>query len=365
MAGGADGHRAVESMAGTPLFCRFLERIGFARLVESDRLPVDVDPLTWYAIGVSAFGMVVLQGYNLATGRPLVFVENPLILSQPVLLIAAAAATGWLHGRYDRTIDRSNLTERSDEPERFRGLVPDRLSWAIIGAGFGFTLLNAFVLIGVPQLYEAGGPARVLRFVVVAPLGQVPILATFLATYISAEALFPRRIARSDVALDYLDPEKLGGMRPIGELLKVAYYVIMVGLVVYAVALYGPFVFEGALAYEGLGRPGPLVNLAFTAVWGAAVGTMAYGIYVLHRFMAARKRETLHRLDRRAREQIDRPWDIEQFDASNPPEEYQRYRQQVQHVTSTKEYPATFTMWTQILVGVMLPKAIQLALSAI
>ena len=351
-------------MAGRPLVSRLVGRLGFDRLARADGVPLELDALTWYALAVVAVGMGGPQAYNLATGRPIVFVQNPLLVVQAGLLVAAAWATAALHRRYDRVIERSNLTERTEEPARFRGLVPDRLSAALLAAGVGFTLLNAFVLIGVPTLYAAGGPARVFRFVVVAPLGHVPVLATFLATYLSVEAVLPRRLARSDVGLDYLDPEGLGGMRPVGELVKVAYYFIMVGLVAYAVALYGPFVLEGTLAYEGLGRPGPVVNLAFTAVWAAAVGTMAYGIYVLHRYMTDQKRETLHRLDRQARAQIDRPWDIEAFDAANPPEGYVTYREQVDHVTSTKEYPATFTMWTQLLVGIVIPKALQLVLSA-
>jgi hypothetical protein len=40
------------------------------------------------------------------------------------------------------------------------------------------------------------------------------------------------------------------------------------------------------------------------------------------------------------------------------------YRERLNLVTATREYPATFTMWSQLLVGVMVPKALQMALSA-
>jgi hypothetical protein len=53
------------------------------------------------------------------------------------------------------------------------------------------------------------------------------------------------------------------------------------------------------------------------------------------------------------------------MDVANPPEAYERYRAQVDYVTSMGEYPATFTLWTQLVVGVMVPKAIQMALSAL
>lgn len=274
-------------------------------------------------------------------------------------------ATRALHTRYDQAVERSNLLARTSEPARFEGLVPDWLSWGIIGIGVVFTLLNALVLLTVPQLHAAGGPSRVTRFVVITPFGYVPILGTFLATYLSVEVLVPRRLSQSDIGLDFLDPEHLGGMRPIGELVKFAYYFLMLGLIAYAVATYGPHVLGGVFAYDELGTPGSVINVAFTAVWAAAVATMTYGIYVLHQYMTREKREELYRLDTRAREQIDEPWDIEYFDAANPPAEYTTYRECVNYVTSTREYPATFTMWTQLLVGVMIPKAIQLFLSAI
>ena len=179
MSGRPAESKTPASLAGQPWFARVLGRLGVA---PADGLPGRAGTLTWYAVAVVALGMVVPQAFNLATGRPVVFVQNPLLVLQAGILVGAAAATESLHQRYDRAVERSNLIERTSEPAVFDGLVPDRLSVALVAAGVGFTLLNAFVLIGVPTLYEAGGPTRVFRFVVVAPLGQVPILATFLAT---------------------------------------------------------------------------------------------------------------------------------------------------------------------------------------
>lgn len=106
------------------------------------------------------------------------------------------------------------------------------------------------------------------------------------------------------------------------------------------------------------------VNILFTAVW-VVVGMMVYGIYEFHLFMRREKRQELQRLDELAREQLDEPWDIQYFDAGDPSEEFQVYREKVDLVTATREYPATFIMWTQLLVGVMIPKATQLVLSAL
>lgn len=352
-------------MAGRPLVDRLLGRAGLDSLAEPERIPGDWRPLLWYSVAVAAVEVIGLQGYNVAAGRTPVFVDNPLWLLRPVILLAAAVATWALHHRYDRAVRRSRLLERAGDPARFHGLTPDWLAGGIILVGIAFTLLNALVGLTIPQLYEVGGPARVVRFLVVTPFGYVPVLGSFLATYVAVEVLVPRRLAESDVGLDFLDPERLGGMRPIGELVKYAYYYVMLGLIAYAVAVYGPHVLEGALAYEGLEPPGTAINLAFSVVWAATVGTMTYGIYVLHRYMTREKREALDRLDRRAREHLDRPWEIERVDTVDFPDEFERYREKVAYVSQTKEYPATFTMWTQLVVGVVLPKAIQVFLAAI
>lgn len=350
--------------AGRPLIARLAGRLGVYR--DRSTGPTTAwGPLTWFAVAVIAVELVGLQGYRLLTGQVLTFVQNPLWLVRPLVLLGAALATESLYRRYDRALARSTIEARVDDASRFDGLVPDRLVWLLVGLGTGFTLVNAVVILTVPQLYDAGGATRVFRFLVVTPFGYVPVLASFLATYVAVEVLLPRRIAAADVRLDYLDPEQLGGMRPVGELVKLAYYYLMVGLVAYAIATYGPHILTGALGYSALDAPGLAVNAAFTAVWVLSVGVMAYGIYVLHQHMARQKRELLYDLDRRARDHVDAPWDIRSFDALNPPAEYRRYRKQVEFVTGTKEYPATFTMWTQLVVGVMIPKALQLLLAAV
>lgn len=350
-------------VAGEPLFARLLDRIRFGRVaaVAGER----VDALTAFALLVVLVETVVLQAFNAATGRTVVFVENPLWLVRPVVLVGAALATASLYRRYETAVWESRLLDRAEHPDRLHGLVAPSLEAVVIVGGVAFAAVNAVVVLTIPQIHAAGGPARVVRFLVVTPLGYVPVLGTFLATYLSVELLVPRRVASAEVNVDFLDPEGVGGMRPVGELVKYAYYLVMVGLVAYALATYGPYVLGGPFAYQAFSPPGAGVNALFTAVWVVTVGVMALGIYQLHQFMAREKRQELRRLDERAREQLDEPWNVRQFDAHDPPVSYLAYRERLNLVSSTKEYPATFTMWSQLLVGVMIPKAFQLVLSAV
>jgi len=356
------GHMS-EGRTTVPL-SRPLGRVGLDRLASA--LPGARTPLVGYALLVVIVELGVLQGARFLTGHGLSIVENPLWLLRQPTLIGAALATGHLHRRYDRAVAETNLLDRAENPAAFRRLVSPRLTGTVVVVGLAFTLANAVAVIGLSQLYGQGGLADVLQFLVVIPFGYVPVLAAFLATYASVEVALPRRILRSNVPLYYLDPENLGGMRPVGELLKLAYYYLLSGLVIYAVALYGPYILDGVLSFTAATPPGLVANAGFTAVWAASVGTMLYGIHTLHRFMRRQKREKLQRLDAQARECVEDPWDVERFEVPDEAAEtYDDVRARMERVSATREYPATFTMWAQLAVGVMIPKAVQMLLAAI
>lgn len=352
-----------EAVASDPL-SRVLDRIGAGRL--GNTIPGDPGPLVTFALLVVVFELGVLQTARVLAGYQVSFADNPLWLLRQPTLLGAALATTHLHGRYADAVDEMALVERTDGPGRFTRLVSPWLAWSFVAVGTGFTLANAVAIIGLPELLSTGGLANALQFLVVIPFGYAPVMAAFLATYASIEVAVPRRLAASDIGLYYLDPEELGGMRPIGELVKLAYYYLLAGLVIYAVALYGPYILGGYFAFDAGTEPGLVANAGFTAVWIASVATMAYGIHRLHRFMRGQKREALQRLDALARDYVEDPWDVEGFDVPDEHREhYEDVRQRVQRVSATREYPATFTMWAQLAVGVMIPKAVQLGLSAI
>jgi hypothetical protein len=329
-----------------------------------ERFPYIDDPLVLFAAVVVCCELGIVQNIRFSTGYGYFFVANPLWLLRPTALVGAALVTRHLHDRYANAVEEMTLMERSENPSQFEQLVSPRLVWGLVVAGTGFTLVNAVFVIGIPSLYASGGIADLLQFLVIIPFGYAPIFAVFLASYVSIEVLVPRRIAASDIGLYYHDPEGLGGMRPIGELVKLAYYLLIVGLIIYAIALYGPYLLRDFFAFNA--PPGDIANALFTGVWIVTLGTMVYGLHTLHRFMRRQKREKIQRLDAIAREHIDDPWDIENFDLPEEKQEaYEDLRSRMELVSSTKEYPATFTMWAQLTVGVIAPKAVQLLLVSI
>ncbi|MEF8801572.1 MAG: hypothetical protein V5A56_11175 [Halolamina sp.] len=148
---------------------------------------------------------------------------------------------------------------------------------------------------------------------VVLPLGYGVIFSEFLATYVGILIYFPRKIRRTDFKINFLDPEGLGGLRPVGELMKSAYYFLMVGLIAFVVVLYGPSILDG-LTGSSYPDPGLVQDLLFTLVWLLGIGTMGYGLSQIHWFMKSEKREQLTKLDREARELVEDPFELESFE---------------------------------------------------
>ncbi len=339
---------------------RFVDRLGGESLFQA--VPFLDDPLVIYAVIVVFYEQLINQTIRFATGYGYFVLDNPLWLLRPITLIGAAVATQVLHHRYAAAIDEMNLIERAGNPQQFNILTSSRLTAVIMIPGIGFTIANALFGIGLPTLYDAGGVADVIQFLVIIPFGYAPIFALFISTYIGVEILVPRRITNSDIGLYYHDPEQLGGMRPIGELVKLAYYSLIIGLIIYAIALYGPYLLRDYFSWAV--APGQISNILFTAVWVLTLATMVYGLHTLHKFMRRQKRKKIQQLDDKAREFVDEPWDIKQFELREEvQEDYEDLRTRLELVSNTKEYPATFTMWAQLTVGVIAPKAIQLILS--
>jgi len=82
-----------------------------------------------------------------------------------------------------------------------------------------------------------------------------------------------------------------------------------------------------------------------------------------HRIMAGEKDDRIRELEAELRETIENPYDITDSGVTNEAR-FADIERRLAEVRETKVYPATFTMWSQIAVSVLLPQALQLAVSA-
>jgi hypothetical protein len=212
---------------------------------------------------------------------------------------------------------------------------------------------------GFSAIYAENGLTGVIGWAVLNPLWSV-LAAQFVAVYLAIELIAPWRLYKSDIGIDFLDPEGLGGLRPIGELVKHAYYYMAGGLVAFALVVYGPIV--SAASYG----PTTTTSIVFTGIWLGTVATVAFAVFILHLFMRQEKRLELHRLNERLRQTIDNPWDIKTYDVDEDKEaQVNELQQRIDMVSATQEYPATFSIWSQLLLSIVLPKLFQLVLAGI
>jgi hypothetical protein len=330
----------------------------------TDRLPYDVAPSVFLVALFLFVDSVVLQLYKELTGGSATVVRNPFWLVIPVSMLVAVLVTRDLHRRYQRALREIRLEQRTAKHSDFESLIDDRLRWAVFVGGAVLILGNLIFFIGIPVVLENSGIAGLVGNVVIVPLIYVPAATDFIAMYLGLQLVLPRRIRNSDLELDFLDPQGLGGLRPVGELVKYSYYYAMLGIIGFVLFVYGPSVFGDTVTSPV--EPSPVIDAVFTIGWLVAVGALAHALYTFHRFMNRQKREKLFELDQQYRELIDGAWDIAEHRRPEAKrDEIQELENRMQRVTDTQEYPATFAMWTQLIIGIILPKGVQLILANI
>lgn len=342
---------------------RVARRMGFGWV--ADRMPV-VSSASMALVVTGIFvDTFLLQVTNFALfGREIGFVQNPFVLlgEGGGGLLIAVYGVKQLNRKYENAKTRLQLDRRKGNHEQFDSLAPDRFRWAAWVAAAGLQIAQALFLLGPAEIYRVDGVFGLVGNFFFIPFVYVPVVVEFAVTYFAIQVLLPRRINKSDdLALDFLDPENMGGLRPIGDLLKQSYYYFVLLYVSVALFVYGPELFPG-LFYSAF-SPGVVVNAGFTVVWVASALLLAYGVYTLHLFMSRAKRREIQRLDQKVKEEVEEPWDVQNFripDDGN----YDEIRTRMEYVTATKEYPATFTIWSQLLISILIPKAIQLVLNS-
>jgi len=333
--------------------------IGFDKL--ASELPVSVAPSTLFVICGLAFD-IFLQFYIEFTGSTASLFENPFWLAIPITIYAGVHINRDLKRRYQGALRRLQINRRVQNPAQFQTLVSGKTRWTLFTLSVCIIVINLVYFVTIPTILADGGLASLIGNFVTVPFVYTPVVIDFIANYLGIQLVLPRRLYSSEFELDFLDPERIGGLRPVGELVKHSYYYTVFGITAFALFIYAPEAF-GNLFYSPV-QPSPLINALFTIAWLAGASVMGYGLWVFHRFMRREKKEKLEELDRKYRDAMECPWDITK--RKIPDTEADRIddiEQRMDNIASTKEYPATFGMWTQLLIGIILPKGVQVFLT--
>lgn len=327
-------------------------KLGFRWI--ADQLPGSLPPSYVYAVFAVVVPEISFIIYNQQLDLTLGYVHNPYMILEPVILIGAVIAARQLQRDYDRVMDEMDIRNRAPSPNNILAPVPSWLPWLLFILGVAVL----FVFPGAVHRWE-----RLTTYVdnfFVLPFVYTPIVVQFFTTYLTIEFLGPWKLSKSDdIGIHFFDPEGVGGLRPLGELVKKAYYFVVIGLIGYALIMYEPFVDAGpSIASTSSG------DILFTVIWLSTISTVVFAVLTLHRWMHREKRKEICRLEKELHEYVDDPYDIEQRPVPDDKKEHVKdLKERIARINSTSEYPATFNIWSQLLISIALPKLIQLFIS--
>lgn len=339
---------------------RIAELFGFDRLSVTLFGPDRYPPYLFAAVGLAVeYGFFDLYNYFVAGKSS--FLTSPNSLAIPAMTFLAIFGSRYIHDSYaSAVVDLGIDSEHTDvEASRFEGLVSMRVrTVAYAVALVGYYSFVVFAL-GVSQLVEISGIGLVLYAQLVTfPLIIVPALVELAISYLAVHVAVPRRIARSDLGLFFYDPRNLGGFEPVGELLKRSYYIYTAVLLLWFLQTHTPIILAGVLD-SPYPAPGPVYQLALTAAWFAGVVTIAYSMYRVHSIMSGHKQRRIRSLEDELKRAVEDPYDAHLTNIDDR-ERYDDARENLTQVHQTKTYPTTFTMWSQLLLSVLLPQALNM-----
>lgn len=339
----------------TLLVERFAARLGFDHLA---RLTVADEAYGPYLLLGSAVGISYVFRVPLLVAEPWRVTTSTAIIGGLVLGLVGAR---YMRDGYADAIDRLRLEERpaDHDPEPFSRIISRRLQLVIYALALLATFYNTLFAVGLDLLVaEAGFWPIVARTFIAAPIAYIPIIIDVGTMFLGVHFLLPRRLQRADLDMFFYDPRNMGGFAPIGQLLKRSYYVYTGGLLAYFAFIYIPIIFSGVIdsGYES----NTLMAVFFTLAWLAGVVSIAYSMWTVHRLMADKKERRLRELEDDLTDVIDNPYRIRESTVTDP-QAFDDITRQLDYVRSMKEYPTTFTMWSQILISVLLPQALNMA----
>jgi uncharacterized membrane protein YciS (DUF1049 family) len=341
---------------------RIAEILGFAWL--ADRLPWNVYPPYLLVAVTLIIEYGVIDGYNFFVAGKVSVVSDPISIVTALGLILAVVGIRWMRDTYAEAMTQLHVSQHKStgsagHPITFEYIIAFRLKIAAYGVGLLLLFGNHFLLLGIPTLLEIQGVVSTILYnFTLQPLVYVPLIVEFGLLYVGIHFFLPRRMLKADLDLFFYDPRNMGGFAKVGELLKRSYYLYTAGLVLYVVLIYG-VIFLNEYITSPYPEPSTALAVMFTALWLVGIVSIGYSMYRVHTLMSDKKAREIDKIENQIRGMLDDPYDIHNSNLAGD-ENLKEIQHRLEQVRATREYPSTFTMWTQIGISVLLPQALQL-----
>ena len=303
-----------------------------------------------------------VQMYIHFTGGEHILLASPNVAAAPFALFLAVAGIRYMSGGYAEALTDIEVHRRVDEDElpTFERIMPWRVKVGVYLASVLVLYANILFLVGFSNINRAGGGfIELYNWLFLFEFVYLPFVVEFGLVYYGIHFLVPRRIRDADIGLFFYDPRNMGGFAELGQLLKRSYYLYTAGLLLFFILVYGPIIFS-----LGETPAGVFELVFFSLAWLVGVLSIGYSMYTMHQLMSNRKKQRIRELQAEMREVIENPYDINASEVTDE-QRLADIRRRLDEVRGTRVYPATFTMWSQIAISVLLPQVLQLTLQAV
>lgn len=342
-----------------PLLTEWLAEVSGFKYI-SDKLPVsNVYPPYLYLSAFLILDFGIINVYNHFTGGKHVLLRNPTAVTGIIGVCLAAFGIRYMATQSHDAVNALRISDRdleSDTEEIFTHLVSLRLKKLIwLCAAIGL-YIHVIINIGIANLISFAGPAALINRLFSWQIGYLPFVVEFGLLFYGIHFRLPRRIKKVGLNLFFYDPRNMGGFAPVGQLLKRSYYLYTIGLLVFFGLTYGVYIINFG---EQAADPGITEALFFSVAWFLGILSIGYSMWTVHQIMSTKKEKRIREIEDEIRDKFENPYDV---NSSTFPEdgEIENLERRLTEVQSTRVYPATFTMWSQITISVFLPQALQL-----
>ncbi|MFW5896360.1 MAG: hypothetical protein ACOCUA_03150, partial [archaeon] len=173
---------------------RIARKLGMGWL--SDKLPGDIPPAYLYAIIMIGCIESVLSTHAYLEGEPVIYIQNPFFVFQPIALLGAVYGSRSLRQRYHRVTEEMSIQKRAENPERLINLVPSWLPWILFIIAICLNFARMFALGGPIEIYREVNLSSLIGWTIANPV-WASIATQFLAVYLSVEIIAPWRLLKS------------------------------------------------------------------------------------------------------------------------------------------------------------------------
>lgn len=314
----------------------------------------NIEP-TYLFVGFFSFlDLGILQVYVHLTGGEHILISSPNTALSYFTVILGVFGIEYMLNEYEEAMSGIRVHKRVEniKSDELQWVVSWRTKILIFAIGVILMYAHAIFNVGIPERITSINLLFTWQFVL------LPIMIEFALIYISIHIYLPRQIKNADVDMFFYDPRNMGGFAPIGTLLKRSYYLYTGALLLFFVFAYGQVLLSLG-AYE----PGLFDLVFFSSAWFIGLLSIGYSMYTVHQVMSEEKENRIREIEDEMHEALENPYDINNSTVEDP-EKLNDAQRRLEQVRNTRVYPATFTMWSQIGISVLLPQLLQLTVQA-